>query len=144
MTATHLRVEIAEIKDSNEIVNLQESYLTIDNPAVYSEEFVCPIGLCFAIKRGLVVVAKEDNKIIGFLRFYVRKRNNNISLYQFVIANSHRKLGVLSKMLNLINEKNIISYCHKDSTFNNYYKKTGWRIIGQAQGFNHWLYNSRR
>jgi diaminopimelate decarboxylase len=57
-----------------------------NNSAVYSEEFLCPLGIKAAIKRKQMIVATVEGQVVGAFRFYRKKTQNKISLYQFAIS----------------------------------------------------------
>jgi len=125
------------LSEDNELIQLFFSkYLSINNKAIYNGEFLCPDGLRFAIKKGNVIVAVIDKEIIGALRFYRRKRDNKISLYQFAISADYKGFGILKKMLSKLKSNEIIVKCPINLLFNDYFTKTGWSLIGQDDELN--------
>lgn len=125
-----IHIKIASSEDEFHIKSFFSQYLSVENKAIYNGEFLCPDGLKFAIIRGNVIVAKKENIVIGALRYYKRKRDNCVSLYQFAISSEYRGCGLLLKMLNLLRNNEIIVKCPIDIDFNKYFIKTGWQKIG--------------
>ena len=132
----NISIKFASHKDENELQSFFSKCLSVNNKAIYNEEFLCPYGVRFAIKRRDVIIAVVDTEIIGALRFYIRKRENKISLYQFAVASNYRGLGILRKMLQKLSGKEIIVKCPINLFFNDYYVKTGWSLINHNDIFN--------
>lgn len=80
--------------------------LNPNSSEIYSEEFVCPLGIQAAIRRKQMVVAIVDGQIVGASRFYRKKTTNTISLYQFAISEQYRGKGILKRMLFFIKDNN--------------------------------------
>ena len=139
----NLTIKIADCKQLSEILLFQQKYLLPDNENIYSNEFLCPKGMAAAIRKKEVIIAENGDNIIAIIRFYKRKIINKISLYQFVILPEYRRKGLLVKMLKLINNTDVISYCPKYLSFNKYYEKTGWILDGCDEKFNHWIYRKK-
>jgi hypothetical protein len=134
-----MKINLAPISATSNIVTFFGKYISSDNDALYSGEFFCPDGIRAAIRRNQVLITVVDNRIIGCLRFYRRKTQKIISLYQFAIDENYRGQGVLKQMLDAINDVPIEVLCPARSKFNKYYQKTGWKFMKQAEKLNHWI-----
>lgn len=69
-----MQIALANPTQISEIVTFFNENLDRNNSAVYSEEFVCPLGTQAAIKREQLIVATVEGQVVGALRFY-RKKN---------------------------------------------------------------------
>ncbi|WP_371813439.1 GNAT family N-acetyltransferase [Brevibacillus sp. HB1.2] len=85
-----------------------------------------------------MIVAIDDNQIVGALRFYPRKSDQTISLYQFAIRSSHRVQRLMDKMLQILGEYPIEVICPITSKMNEYYEKSSWRLKEEKTGSNIW------
>ncbi|MEX1028483.1 MAG: GNAT family N-acetyltransferase [Paenibacillaceae bacterium] len=137
-----MKIYLAPVSHIPYITSFFYEHLTSDNDALYSREFFCPDGVQAAIRRGQVMVAVDDDRIVGAVRFYKRKTQNIISLYQFAIDAQYRGQGLLIRMFAVIGEAPIEISCPIDSTFNEYYIKTGWILQGEHKGNNQYHYLS--
>ncbi len=135
-SASEICIKKATREDEFQIISFFNQYLLNDNRAIYNREFLCPVGLKFAIIKGNVVIATKDNDFVGALRYYKRKRENSVSLYQFAIASEHRGQGLLLKMLNILQVNKIIVKCPIGVILNEYFLKTGWKISDSNRHFN--------
>jgi predicted GNAT family acetyltransferase len=136
-----MQITIANPTHISEIVIFFNENLDRNNSAIYSEEFVCPLGIKAAIRRKQMIVATVEGQVVGAFRFYRKKTQNKISLYQFAISEIYRGKGLLKVMLNTINDLPIVSLCPTDSKFNDYFYKTEWELQGQNEEFKTWVYN---
>ena len=136
-----MQIALANPTHIPEVVSFFNENLDSNNIAVYSEEFICPLGIKAAIRRKQMIVATVEGQVIGAFRFYRKKTQNKISLYQFAISEIYRGQGLLKKMLETINDLPIISLCPTDSNLNNYYDKSGWYLQEQNEEFNVWIFN---
>lgn len=128
-----------------EVVDFFLRYITKDTDGIYSEEFLCPFGIKAAILKHNIVIATDENKVVGALRFYQNKKNNRISLYQFAIHPDYQGQGLLIKMLDLIRNKDIYSLCPIDSKFNTYYQKTKWILAEpNLHNLNCWMLPAKK
>jgi hypothetical protein len=89
-----------------------------------------------------MMIAIDEDRIVGAVRFYKRKTQNIISLYQFAIDVQYRGQGVLKQMLAVMGDAPIETSCPIDSTFNEYYIKSGWILQGEHKGNNQYHYLS--
>ena len=136
-----MQIALANPTHISEVVSFFNENLDHNNSAVYSEEFLCPLGIKAAIRRKQMVVATVEDQVVGAFRFYRKKTQNKISLYQFAISEIYRGQGLLKKMLKTINDLPIISLCPIDSYLNDYYYKSGWYLQEQNELFNVWIFN---
>ena len=130
MEGSAFSISIASKRMASSIVALCERLLSEDNDALYSSEFLCPVGLRSSIGKGFVISAMKYSQLAGVLRFYPNRRVSQISIYQFAVAESYRGQGVVSEMLLFLHTQfpgAIICKCPEASTFNNYFARTGWK-----------------
>ncbi len=111
----------------------QKKYL--DKTEIINKEFLCPFWVLGAIKRQEVVILEEKEKILWAIRFYKRKKENIISLYQFAFLESLKNRKVLAKMLEFISWEIFETECFLDSETEKFlqnqdfkYYKTKWKI----------------
>ncbi|WP_213092182.1 GNAT family N-acetyltransferase [Bacillus sp. FJAT-49736] len=136
-----IRIAVAELTHTPKVVSFFKNHLERNNSAVYSEEFLCPLGIKAAIKRKQMIVAIVDGQVVGAFRYYRKKTTKTISLYQFAICEKYRGQGLLKKMLETINDIPIIALCPTESGFNDYFWKTGWHLQAHNPEFNRWHFN---
>ncbi|RPF50708.1 N-acetyltransferase [Aquisalibacillus elongatus] len=129
---------LAVPSDTNEVLKFFDDNLDNYSDSIYNQEFVCPDGVKAAIRRKQMLIAKKGDYVVGALRFYRKKTDNSISLYQFAICRTHRKQGLLKKMLFKINTGPVRVKCPKHSSINHYFKKTGWSLNETAGELNCW------
>jgi len=130
-------IGIAGPKDTQRIVTFFKGYLHDNNPAIYSQEFLCNYGVFGAIRRQSVIVAYERDSIVAACRYY-RRKNGDISLYQFAIREDYRGRQLLIHMLKTLGNVCVHSKCTAEIGFNNYYKKTGWHLENNDGEYCHW------
>ncbi|QUG87160.1 GNAT family N-acetyltransferase [Bacillus nitratireducens] len=136
-----MQISLADPTHIPEVVSFFNENLDSNNSAVYSEEFLCPLGIKAAIRRKQMIIATVEGHVVGAFRFYRKKTQKKISLYQFAISEIYRGQGLLKKMLETINDLPIISLCPTDSNLNYYYDKSGWYLQEQNEKFNVWIFN---
>jgi len=124
-----MEIRLADINDTEQVRLFFSKYLSTENDALYSDEFFCPDGVMAAIKRGQMIITIEDNKIIGAVRFYRKKKIQQISLYQFAIDSNFRGKDLLMEMLEKLRDTDIVVLCPRKSSFNEYYRRTGWMLL---------------
>ncbi|MGE7933710.1 GNAT family N-acetyltransferase [Viridibacillus arvi] len=134
-----MQIALANPTHISEVVYFFKENLDRNNSAVYSEEFLCPLGIKAAIRRKQMIVATVEGQVVGAFRFYQKKTQNKISLYQFAISEVYRGQGLLKKMLNTINDLPIVALCPTESNFNEYYYKSGWNLQEQSEEFKIWV-----
>ena len=131
-------IGIAGPKDTQRIVAFFKVYLHDNNPAIYSQEFLCNYGVSGAIRRQSVIVAHEKDSIVAACRYY-RRKDGDISLYQFAIREDYRGRHLLFNMLKTLGNVCFHSKCPAEIEFNNYYKKTGWILDRTDKKYCHWI-----
>ncbi|QOV12600.1 GNAT family N-acetyltransferase [Viridibacillus arvi] len=137
-----MQIALANPTYISEVVYFFNENLDRNNSAVYSEEFLCPLGIKAAIRRKQMIVATVEGQVVGAFRFYRKKTQNKISLYQFAISEVYRGQGLLKKMLNTINDLPIVALCPTESNFNAYYYKSGWNLQEQNDEFKIWIFSN--
>lgn len=137
-----MQIALANPTHISEVVYFFNENLERNNSAVYSEEFLCPLGIKAAIRRKQMIVATVEGQVVGAFRFYRKKTQNKISLYQFAISEVYRGQGLLKKMLNTINDLPIVALCPTESNFNGYYYKSGWNLQEQNDEFKIWIFSN--
>ena len=133
-----MQIELAKSDSAELIIQFFDKYLDKNNSAIISREFFCPLGIKAAINRNQIMICLKNNEIRAAVRFYPRKRDQIVSIYQFAIAEKFRGKKLLLKMLEQTGYKNFEIICPIDSDFNAYYKKTGWVISKQKNQQNYW------
>lgn len=124
---------------TNELGIFFTKYLDASNPAIYSPEFFCPLGVKAAAKRGHIIVCLDKNYIVAALRVYPRKKDTIVSLYQFAIHENYRGQGLLQKMLKFTGFNKFEILCPKYIAFNFFYQKTGWVLTHSDDKYNYWI-----
>ncbi|MGE7920527.1 N-acetyltransferase family protein [Viridibacillus sp. NPDC093762] len=137
-----MQIALANPTQISEVVNFFNENLDRNNSAIYSEEFLCPLGIKAAIRRKQMIVATVEGQVVGAFRFYPKKTQNKISLYQFAISGVYRGQGLLKKMLNKLNDLPIVALCPTDANFNEYYYKSGWNLQEQSDEFKIWVFSN--
>jgi len=137
-----MQIALANPTHIFEVVHFFNVNLDRNNSAVFSEEFFCPLGIKAAIRKKQMIVATVEGQVVGAFRFYRKKTQNKISLYQFAISEVYRGQGLLKKMLNTINDLPIVALCPTDSNFNEYYYKSGWKLQEQSDVFKIWVFSN--
>jgi len=125
------------IQYEKEIINFFEKYLDKNNEAITGREFFCPFGLTAALKKKLLIIIFDNEKIVASVRFYPRKRDHIVSVYQFAINENYRGQSLLKKMLSITGFKTFEILCPLNSKFNEYYKKTSWQLTKVDEKYNY-------
>ena len=136
----NLILKIAQKAETKKIQNFFAKYLQKWNPWIVNEEFLCPFWVEWAVNRKQVVILKFEEKVVGALRFYPRKRDNIVSVYQFALEERFRWKWLIKKMIQKTWFKYFESTCFVDSSFNDYYQKTGWKLEKSDEKFNYWRF----
>lgn len=137
-----MQITLANPTHISEIVSFFNENLDRNNSAIYSEEFMCPLGIQAAVRRKQMIVATVEGKVVGAFRFYRKKTQSKISLYQFAISEIYRGKGLLNKMLRTINDLPIVALCPSGSPFNDYFHKTDWELQSINEEFKTWVFNA--
>jgi len=132
-----MKIQLATILYKKQVIEFFEKYLDKNNEAITWREFLCPFGVSNAIKRNQVMIVLEEDEIVWAVRFYPRKRDNIVSVYQFAISENYRKKGLLRKMLEKTWYKIFEVVCPLNHSFNKYYLKTWWKIEKSDEKFNY-------
>jgi hypothetical protein len=130
-----------KIAEESEIKNIQlffKIHLNSDTHWIVNEEFLCPFWVSSAIKRNQIVILKQWFRILWALRFYPRKRDDIVSVYQFALAEKVRWKGLIKKMLEKTWYKDFDLACFLNSDFNKYYNKTWWKLFSKDEKLNYW------
>lgn len=133
-----MKIELATKRYENEIIIFFEHYLDKNNEAITGREFFCPFGVKAAIKWKQVIIILDNQKIIAAIRFYPRKRDDIVSVYQFAIDENNRGNNLLKKMLLTTGYNEFEVLCPLKSPFNEYYKKTNWVLKKKYENYNYW------
>ena len=136
-----MRIVLATNRDAENVLSFFEKYIKKECDALPSEEFLCPFGIKAAIQRQQVLVCSVDDQIMGALRFYPRKRDQIVSVYQFAIHKKYREQKILQNMLHATGYSFFEVECPISSMMNDYYKKTGWILKQQKSGSNYWTFS---
>ncbi|MDZ5471376.1 GNAT family N-acetyltransferase [Bacillus sp. 31A1R] len=134
-----MQIVIAQSNLTRQVESFFKDNMDISNSGIYSQEFLCPLGIRASVRRKQMMVAMKDNAIIGAVRFYEKKTTKNISLYQFAIQKSYRGTGLLKEMLKQINQMPIHAKCPVESDFNQFYRKNGWVLLEEGEVLNEWV-----
>lgn len=140
MQIENFDIKIAGACHSNDLINFFSENLDQNNKAVYNREFFCPLGLRAAINRKQMAVLLINDRIIAAARFYPRKRDNTISLYQFAVRENFRNQKLMNRLFTLFGSTPIETLCPLNIQFNRYYEKCGWRLIKSDDDFNYWQF----
>lgn len=60
-----MQIGLANPTHIPEVVSFFNENLDSDNSAVYSEEFLCPLGIKASIRRKQMIVATEEGQVVG-------------------------------------------------------------------------------
>ncbi len=134
-----MQIGLAKEKYVKQIIDFFDNNLDKDNKAVHSREFFCPFGLRAAIKKSWVIIGIDKNEIISAVRFYPRKTDGIVSVYQFAVDEKYRGNKLVQKMLSVTGHEQFEFKCPKDIEFNNYYDKIGANIIKHDKQYNYWI-----
>ena len=133
-----MQIHLATQQLGDKIVRFFGKYLDVQNEAITGREFFCPLGVKAAIKRRQVIVCMDNKEVVAALRFYPRKRDGIVSVYQFAIAEAQRKHGLLDTMLQKTGYSKFEVLCPIGGVFNEYYKKTNWILEKTDEAYNYW------
>lgn len=124
-----------------DVLEFQRRYIKKDNQAVYDREFHCEYGLRVAINKNNVLVAYSNRSLVGMVRFYCQVRQQQISIYQFAVAEDIRGARLTEKMFAYMQNKfamDLISKCPEDNDINRYYEANDWELFDCQSGLNYW------
>ena len=102
--------------------------------------YVLKVFLSHDILKHSILVAVEDDTIIGFCQFNSRKDGVCV-IYEIVVDRNHRHKSVGRKLVDAL-PKPIFLKCPITLEANNFYASYGFILIGQEKGrktpLNHW------
>ena len=135
-----MNIQLARTEQIPTVQSFFQKHLAREMEGIYSDEFVCPLGVRAAVRRQQMLVAVVNEEIVGAIRFYPKKTVQKVSLYQFAIDERFRGSGLLQKMLAQCGDAPIYALCPAESNFNTFYEKTGFQLLEQKNEFNEWVY----
>ena len=135
-----MNIQLARTDQIPSVQSFFQKHLAREMEGIYSDEFVCPLGVSAAVRRQQMLVAVVNGEIVGAIRFYPKKTVQKVSLYQFAIDERFRGSGLLQQMLTQCGDAPIHVLCPSDSCFNTFYKKAGFQLREQGNEFNEWVY----
>ena len=127
-------LKFAEPNQFENIKAIQNKCINHNNKAIYSEEFFCLNGLKVALRNKCVLVAQVDDVVVGFVRFYINKREKRISIYQYAVLEQYRGNGISLDMFEFLRKYyclDLIVKCPTKIYFNNFYKNHRWFLCGE-------------
>ncbi|MFG0215509.1 GNAT family N-acetyltransferase [Brevibacillus porteri] len=133
-----MKITIAESWLGYDVTYFFQDNIQENNDGISNKEFLCSDGAFAAVRRRQIVVAIENDQIVGALRFYPKRSTQTISLYQFAIRSSHRGQNLMGKMLQIFGDNPVEVSCPISSTMNGYYENSGWRLKENKRGNNIW------
>ena len=136
-----IEISIANNSRLRDVLEFQRRYIKEENQAVYAREFYCEIGLRGAINKNNVLVAYSNHLLAGMMRFYCQVRQQQISIYQFAVAEEFRGTGLTEKMFAYLQNQNamdLVSKCPMGNDLNRFYKKKYWALFDHQSGLNYW------
>jgi predicted N-acetyltransferase YhbS len=131
-------IRLATEKERGQVIALFGRYSGEIGENTVSEEFLCPYGARAAIERNQMIVAIESGDIVAAVRFYPRKRDGVVSVYQFVVDKEYRGGGLVKKMLRETGHSTFEAVCPSSSSIIGYYKKTGWVLEKGEENKQRW------
>lgn len=134
-----MKIELATEKYTKQIIDFFDNNLDENNKAVHSREFFCPFGVKGAIKKEWIVIGIDEDKIISAVRFYPRKTDGIVSVYQFAVDDKYRGSKLLQSMLKLTEFNQFEFKCPKEIEFNTYYDKIGAKLSKEDEIYNYWI-----
>ena len=135
-----MNIQLATTEHTKDAQVFFQNNIERDMEGIYSDEFVCPLGVRAAIRRQQMVISMVEGVIVGAMRFYPKKTARKVSLYQFAIDERFRGRGILQQMLAQCGDVPIHALCPADSSFNTFYEKAGFQLCDKGNEFNEWVY----
>lgn len=134
------KIKYAEKINKKAVIDFFADNINEDNDWITSCEFRCPFWISAAINRNQIIIIVYWDEIVGWLRFYPRKKEDIVSIYQFAIDERFRSKWLMKEMLKFSWYNSFESVCNIESNFNNYYIKQGWTKIKTDDNYNYWNY----
>lgn len=128
----------AAISEVQEVISFFDLHLAGSPTIKEMPELGCAMGVRAAIRRDQLLVAFENEYIIAALRFYRRKRDGGVSLYQFAVKPEFRGRHLLNALLKTL-DADITAQCPKSDALNGFYQRNDWVLSGADERFNYWL-----
>ena len=139
-----MKIQLACTDQICSVQSFFQKHLVREMEGIYSDEFVCPLGVRAAVHRQQMLVAVVNDEIVGAMRFYPKKTVRKVSLYQFAIDERFRGRGVLQQMLAQCGDAPMYALCPVESSFNTFYEKAGFQLREQGNEFKEWVYNNEK
>ena len=139
-----MTIQLARTDQIPSVQSFFQKHIAREMEGIYSDEFVCPLGVRAAVRRQQMLVAVVNDEIVGAMRFYPKKTVRKVSLYQFAIDERFRGLGVLQKFFDHYGDVPIHALCPVESSFNTFYEKSGFQLRKQGNEFKEWVYNNEK
>lgn len=133
-----MKITYASQEDLKNLISFFENHIKKADFSEYYYEYFCPYGLKAAIKRWQVIILKLDDNIMWAIRFYPRKKENHVSLYQFALSEQVRWKGILEKMLKFTWYSYFWFKATTDLELNSYFQKQKWELSKIEERFNYW------
>ena len=135
-----MNIQLARTEQIPSVQLFFQKHIARELEGIYSDEFVCPLGVRAAVRRQQMLVAILNGEIVGAMRFYPKKTVRKVSLYQFAIDERFRGRGVMQQMLAQCGDAPIHALCPVESSFNTFYEKAGFQLRKQGDEFKEWVY----
>jgi hypothetical protein len=135
-------IGLAEICESDAIVNFFSLYAADIRRSAVCGEFLCPHGVRAAIRRQQMLIGISKGKIFAAARFYVRKRTNVVSLYQFAVDESFRGNNLVCIMLSFLGNVRVEARCRADGPMSGYFIGAGWTLLKDDGDSQNWTYET--
>lgn len=125
------KVEEYEVKNA-ELEDISGIKLIADK---YTSEigFVLKPALEENCKKGTLIVAKKDKKILGFCNFNKRKADGVNVIYEICVDERYRGNGIARAIINAM-ERPIRLKCPVDNESNNFYANIGFELVDVEDG----------
>lgn len=133
-----MKLVFASENDSEKLIAFFNNHINKKDFDECYYEYFCPYWLRAAVKREQVIILKDKETILGALRFYPRKTDNKVSLYQFALDEIVRWKWILNKMLKFTWYNCFWFQALKDMKLNIYFKKKNWSLHKTDVRFNYW------
>ena len=128
-------IQVADIEDVDKI-----KYIADKNGKQLG--FVVKNTIIQGIERKELLVAKQDNIVLGFINYH-KKQDNITTIYELAVDFRYRHKGIAKALINKIS-KPIELKCPINNESNEFYKKIGFIlkevIQGKKQNLNLWEY----
>jgi len=135
----NFKIKYAEKLEIEKVIEFFSKHINKDNDWIISEEFLCPYWIKWAIlRKQMIIIVDNNDNIFWALRFYPRKIDDIISVYQFALDERIRGKDIIKKMLKFTGYNIFQAQSFVNSNFNNYYIKQNWKLIKENEKNNCW------